>query len=286
MVTYCYAELSAARRKMAQQGQPIQEGRWSQADDSNTATATAAPANCDDGLIYLASVKASQEELDRAGGATSAASGGAVAALGSPAAAGSGNLNFSRLRAAREAALAAVGLTDGAAVSISSPGLQRGASQTANNSGSSSDTGASTDKADTGQDPSIGGLGTPHDGSAHADHSLSGEEHEAHQGRGESHQQPSLCMSGSWSSRSSEDAAGKESAESCNKSTAVDPRAEPEGSAAEPYAIPADVSQHGVSLEDVVLTTEHSAAAPYSGVHGAGGGTSAQPVSDNLYDLD
>eukprot|EP00878_Enallax_costatus_P031179 GHUV01034073.1.p1 GENE.GHUV01034073.1~~GHUV01034073.1.p1 ORF type:complete len:424 (+),score=175.32 GHUV01034073.1:512-1783(+) len=280
-------ELSAARRKMAQQGQPIQEGSWSQAKDSTTGNAAAAtaPANSEDGLIYLASVKASQQELDRAGSAAAGAGRAAATALGPTTDAGPGGLDFSRLRAAREAALAAVGLTDevagGISSNASSTGLQTGDFET---SGNRKDTGAGADTPGSSRAQPTGEPSTMDIDTAQAHDADLVQQQEARQQTSESPNQQLPYMSGSWSSRSSDDAAGNEGAVLDSRSAAGIPRAELEGGAADAGA--AEDSQHGVAPEGVLLTSEASATVPHLAVHAAVDTPSTTQTEDSLYDPD
>eukprot|EP00775_Hariotina_reticulata_P005377 gene5377-5612_t len=104
------SELSRTRQQLVQQGKDIKQASWSAAGSGKSEVAAVQQ---DDGMVYLASVKASQQELDDAcGAAVVIAPSSTVAASAAEAEAMQGRYDFAKLREATAAAKAAGGVSE------------------------------------------------------------------------------------------------------------------------------------------------------------------------------
>lgn len=250
MSIFCHVELAAARRRMVQQGNPIQEGSWSQAAisaatvaaDEATAPAAPQPDSSEDGAIYLASVKASQQELDGAGTRAAGAGRAAAAALGAELGAQSGGLDCARLRAATEAALAAAGLSQEV---VGAP--------------------------DTGDC----GVNMP----AEAVEQLQDVQRQP----GQQQEPESLCKIGSWASSSAADTASSAGPGSQDGSFII--VGHEEGDSSDVTAV-TEPCQSIVAPEDIEVSTEASFPAAGPPVGTANGDSPAAAALESLYDLD
>lgn len=262
---------------MVQDGKAIQEGHYITAPDgASTAAgdsndlAAAAPANSEDGAIYFASVKASQQELDRAGSAAAGTGRAAAAALALAAGAQAAGLDFSRLRAATGAALAAAGLTPTEANSLNSS--NPATVQAVSNSAPDSSTAGAEDFQATAAATQAADV-------------------PAQQQQTVGNQDPvTLCMRGSWDSNSTEE--GTSSVDGGHASMGLTGLQTQDSTLDQPAEL-AEPSQGMVAPEDVQLLTE-SSGAEHAGAESVGtDSTTGRAATDrtmvessSLYDLD
>jgi len=112
------SELSKGRQHLVQHGNDIKQGSWSAAGSGKSAVTAL---HSDDGAVYYASVKASQQELDAACGAEGAITpSSTVAASAVEAESMQCRYDFSKLREVTATAKAAVGVPAGVCSSTAS----------------------------------------------------------------------------------------------------------------------------------------------------------------------